>query len=375
MDEQHSDGSVDRRALLGISAGLIGVAALAHKATAGPLSPPAGPIGSTGRTLAEIEPRTPVHSLSGDTANVHVITQSGNYCLTSDIIRTAGKTAIRIAADFVTLDLNGFSMIGNRGSSGGIESAIEISSSRTGVVVRNGTVRGWPFYGLIGYGQRCRFENLLIDDNHAGGLEVFAPFSLVHRCIVQNSAELSIGAGHGAVITECVVFGGNVGITTGEASVVRDCTVHNAGTAIEVGSGVVERCTVRCISIAGSRGIVATQSARIEGNTVVGCSDTGIKAQFGSSVANNVIQQCGIGIDAVGGGAVGSVGNTINRVQGNTLSANTTGIRALNGGSMVVGNAVSGSGAQAYNLVEGNPSGAIRNSPAAATSPLDNFAF
>lgn len=375
MDTHEADSSVDRRALLGLSAGLLGVAALSRGAQAGPLNPPAGPIGSTGRTLLEIEPRIAVNTLPGNASNMHVISQSGNYYLTGDITRTAtGKSGIYINADHVTLDLNGFAIVGNRASFGGIDSGIEINGSHTGVTIRNGVVRDWPFYGLIGYGLRNRFEDLRVENNGGGGLEVFAPFSLVHRCIVQNVPELSICAGHGAVITECVVMGGNRGITTGEGSIVRDCTVFGAETAIEISSGIVERCTVRCTNVAQARGIVCVQSTKIEGNNVMACAGTGIIAQRGSSVVNNIVQSCGVGIEASGFGT-GAVGAFVNRVQGNTLSANTFGIRAQNGGTMVVGNAVSGSGAQSYVLAAGNPTGTVRSDPAAAVSVLDNFAF
>jgi len=371
-----SDDAFARRALLGVSAGLLGAAALSRRTQAGPLAPPPGPIGGTGRTLAEIEPRTPVQSLPGNAVAMHVISQSGTYYLAGDVVRSAsGRGGIYINADHVTLDLCGFALVGNRGLFGGIDSGIEINGSRTGVTVRNGVVRDWPFYGLIGYGLRNRFEDLRIDNSAAGGLEVFAPFSLVHRCIVQNVAELSISAGHGAVITECVVSGGNRGITTGEGSLVRDCTVFGAETAIEITSGIVERCTVRGTGVAQARGVVCVQSTRIEGNTVMSCAGAGVVAQRGSTVVNNIVQQCGVGIEASGFGSGGAVGAFVNRVQGNTLSANTVGIRAQNGGSMIVGNTVAGSGAQSYAVVAGNPMGTVRSDPAGSTGAWDNFAF
>ncbi|HYC99710.1 MAG TPA: right-handed parallel beta-helix repeat-containing protein, partial [Phycisphaerales bacterium] len=211
-------GTLGRRALLGVSAGVLGIAALAGRSAAGPLNPPAGPIGPTGRTLLEIEPRRAVQSLPGDASNMFVISQSGNYYLTADIVRLPGKTAMLVTADHVTIDLNGYALIGNR-TGGGIESGIEIFGSHKGVRVHNGTIRGWPFYGVIGFGERCRFENLLIENNGAGGLEISATHTLVHRCIVQNDAEISIGGGHASIISECVVMGGNRGIMSGEASI------------------------------------------------------------------------------------------------------------------------------------------------------------
>ncbi|HZW07684.1 MAG TPA: right-handed parallel beta-helix repeat-containing protein [Phycisphaerales bacterium] len=384
MDTNHqgapgsaSDQDADvlgRRALLGVSAGVLGIAALAARSGAGPLNPPAGPLGPTGRTLLEIEPRTPVQSLPGNASNTHVIGQSGNYYLTGDIVRVPGKTAILITADHVTIDLNGYSLIGNR-TGGGIESGIEVFGSHKGVHVRNGTIRGWPFYGVIGYGERCRFEDLRIENNGAGGLEMSMTHSLVHRCIVHNDAEISIGAGHGSLVSECVVFGGNRGIMTGEASIVRDCTVQGAGFGVDVGSGIVERCTVRANNVPGAIGIAVVQATRIEANTVVACGDTGIRAQRGSTVCGNIVMQCGVGIDLIGSSGPGSVGAFINRAERNNLSSNATGFRAQNGGSVIVANTVAGSGAQSYSVVAGNPMGTVRSDPAASTSAWDNFAF
>lgn len=45
-------GPIDRRMMLG--AGLLGAAALAGRASAGPLDPPVGPVASTGRTTDEL---------------------------------------------------------------------------------------------------------------------------------------------------------------------------------------------------------------------------------------------------------------------------------------------------------------------------------
>ena len=63
---------------------------------AGPLTPPAGPVGPTYKTLSEVEPRTALNAANtpGDASNLFIISQPGSYYLTGPI--STGLTAIRI---------------------------------------------------------------------------------------------------------------------------------------------------------------------------------------------------------------------------------------------------------------------------------------
>src|SRR5208282_3722482 len=68
----------------------------------GSLTPP-GPPGTTMLTLSQIEPRAPISSAP------FTISQPGSYYLTTNLTVTGGN-AITIAANNVTLDLNGFTI-------------------------------------------------------------------------------------------------------------------------------------------------------------------------------------------------------------------------------------------------------------------------
>src|SRR3954470_21985484 len=81
---------------------------LAAGGRAGPLNPPAGAVAPTMKTLQDVEPRTPIQSLSGSAAASYVITQPGSYYLTGNIVRTPNKHGIQVLADNVTIDLAGF---------------------------------------------------------------------------------------------------------------------------------------------------------------------------------------------------------------------------------------------------------------------------
>jgi hypothetical protein len=67
----------------------------------------------------------------------HTITQSGSFKLTKNL--QANGTCLIVAADFVTIDLNGHTITGN-GTGTGIGDDIGDAQSHSGTVVRNGTI-------------------------------------------------------------------------------------------------------------------------------------------------------------------------------------------------------------------------------------------
>jgi hypothetical protein len=115
--------------------------ALPATALAGDLTPPAGPVAPTMKTLDQVEPRIPVQSLPpGQFPDAYAfeITNPGHYYLTGDVI-TDKAHAIRIAVSDVTLDLAGFTV---RHEDSSAYSGITIFGSR-GVVIRDGRVSGF----------------------------------------------------------------------------------------------------------------------------------------------------------------------------------------------------------------------------------------
>src|SRR4051812_8998727 len=71
----------------------------------GSLTPPGAPA-PLFKTLQQVEPRTPISSIPIN------ITNSGSYYLTVNLTQTNNAAGITISASDVTIDLNGFALIG-----------------------------------------------------------------------------------------------------------------------------------------------------------------------------------------------------------------------------------------------------------------------
>src|ERR1035437_5568765 len=98
----------------------------------GSLTPPGAPA-PTMKTLAQIEPRTPISSAP------FTITTPGSYYLTTNLTITSGD-AITIGANGVTLDLNGFTIASTAASATG--SGIYINSGLRNLAILNGFIQG-----------------------------------------------------------------------------------------------------------------------------------------------------------------------------------------------------------------------------------------
>lgn len=275
----------ERRSILGGLAAAAGVAAVASIAKAGPLDPPAGPVATTAKPLAEIEPRRAVNATNtpGDAGAVYVISQPGSYYLTGNISVPSNSTGVRIGASGVTLDLNGFQIAGaSTSNSTGIS---EGGRSISGVTVRNGsvvgvagtgislggtsgvviedvTVRDCSGHGIVA-GARARIARVLCFSNSGDGISV-GDDAIVTGCVARSHTLHGIHAGLSALVEDCVsTHNGGVGISCSNGSVVRRCVAVDNGTDGINTFGLVGTCIA---SNNASRGIAAADAV------VVGCA-------------------------------------------------------------------------------------------------------
>jgi hypothetical protein len=129
----------------------------------GPLAPP-GPPGETMRSLAQIEPRTPIGSIP------FTISQPGSYYLTGNVAGiTAGAVAgIVIAARQVTLDLNGFTLTGNPAVPA---HAISVAADVDNVKIFNGGLHHWGGDGVHApEASHMALDDLVVQDCVGNGI-------------------------------------------------------------------------------------------------------------------------------------------------------------------------------------------------------------
>ncbi|MFT3685574.1 MAG: right-handed parallel beta-helix repeat-containing protein [Phycisphaerales bacterium] len=345
---------------------VVGVMMLAG---AGPVSPPAGPVGSTMKTMAEVEPRTALSATNtpGDTASVFIISQPGSYYLTGDVRPTGGKNAIMVNADNVTIDLRGFSLDGSSDSTG-FRAGITNSANRRNLRVYNGTIRQFRGYGMIGRFDNSSFEDMAFIDSQGGNLEILQSSG----CTVRNvrvhaaSGETGIQVGSNSTIEFCAVEGGGVGITI-QSGVVRGCSVLNpSGIGISASWAVVSNCTVEGANNTSSisnGGISIGNGGRVEGCVLRACAAGGVNLVGRADVVNCDFSNCTKGVTSSLSGR--------GRIEGCHFSLCTTAVSLGGTNSIVIGNRFQGNTA---NIVAsaGNTVGEVLDFSAGGTLTAGN---
>ncbi len=219
----------------------------------GSLTPPGAPA-LTMKSLDQIEPRTPVDAshTPGNFFAQFIINQPGSYYLTSNIVGVSGKRGIQIQTGNVTLDLNGFSLLG---VSDALDAIYFTSVSITNLLVRNGIISGWiSGSGIYYLGKNGIFESLNISANNVG--IVLGDGSRISRCTVIGNSQTGIKVFGSA----CVVIENNC-----------------------AGNNLLNNSTAAGIYVIGS-------GNRIEGNHVSGSGTAGYGIYLGGSpYTNNIV--------------------------------------------------------------------------------------
>ncbi len=347
---------------------------------AGDLDPPPGPVTPTMKTLSEIEPRVAISSLP------FVIGSPGSYYLTDNLTGLSGQNGITITASNVTLDLNGFQLVGVLGSLNGIV----IPEMQVNVAVRNGVIRGWGGAGLdASPAHNCQLELLRAYGNGGDGLYVNQASSVV-ACTARSNGLSGIIAGNGSTVQNCVArdngadgiqggggstvascagrSNGDDGIQAGSASTITACTAtSNDDDGINAGIGsTVTGCAA---SENGEDGIQVGDGSTLRGCTATLNVDDGIQVTSGCHVVGNACDSNGTASGAAGVRATGAK----NRIDANNVTGNGVGIAVETEGNLIVRNSARENGAN-YEIAEGNKVGPITDDPTTA-GPWDNFEF
>ena len=224
----------------------------------GPLTPPGAPT-PTMKTLDQIEARTPIQSLPGDSTNLFIISQPGSYYLTGNITAVSGKACIGLAnfLSNVTIDLNGFTLFGAAGARPAID-----GPQATVLYIFNGTLANFPGLGInLGIFARSRIERVSFV-NCAGGGAAVGCYSVVKDCTFQACGSVSSPSLSGlseTLVDHCVVVGNPTGdgIQVDYSSIVSNCIVsENSGSGIVANGGSVRFINDNCFAnlVDGIRG-------------------------------------------------------------------------------------------------------------------------
>ncbi|MBX9735455.1 MAG: right-handed parallel beta-helix repeat-containing protein [Phycisphaerales bacterium] len=352
---------------------------------AGPLTPPAGPVAPTLKTLTEVEPRTAINpaTATGSSTSVVVISQSGSYYLTANLVGAASKHGITIAASGVTLDLNGFEVIGNGDTSGDFDGIRVASANIKNVTVRNGHVRNWGADGIDianfvgtagahienvrstgngGTGIACSTTNgvvinCLASENNGTGISATR---LISGCSSVDNGGIGLAVGQGGSILNSVSFSNDGdGISTGFSSTVAHCTsgsnggngvVASNGTTItdssftgNFGSGinVFNSITIRgCTAVSNQLwGIDTDASCLIENSTANSNTLGGIRSGSRSVIRNNIANGNATGTE-IGPGILMTGSDA--RIEGNSCNTNDFGIDIDGTGNIIIRNTCAG---------------------------------
>ncbi len=305
-----SSNEMDRRVMLGL-AGVAGMAALAGMAKAGPINPPAGPVGSTSKPLGEVEPRTAINATNtpGDATAVFILPNGGSYYLTGDVSVPSGKIGIKApgGALNLTIDLNGFKIQGSAGSGAGISRATGFGGST--LVVRNGVIAGMGGAGISGDGQNVLIEDVSISDCTGAGFDIQTETGRFVHCGAFRNGAQGFNVGTAAFLSCVAEFNTGYGFQSSNAAVLEGCvaTFNIAG-----GFTAGNLRASNCFALVNTNGFLSTGSMTLSGCQVGGgttgfsMSGTGGVAALDSCTALSV-SGVGFSLLAAGSQATGCV--------------------------------------------------------------------
>jgi parallel beta-helix repeat protein len=261
----------------------------------GSLTPPGAP-GETMKTLAQVEPRTPISSLP------YTISEPGSYYVTGNLSSTTN--GIVIESSGVTVDLMGFSLRGDGTSSyPDYDYGIHVISS-TNAVIENLVVKGGRISGFYG-GLYCqsmnnsRIEGLVVSDNTEHGVSL---------------NDSNSGHCNGNTIADCTISGnGDKGVYLNgreaqcNGNTIADCTISDNGndgvylfsSKAQCNGNTIADCTISGNGYYGVR-LYGGSSSQCNGNTITDCtiSENGDKGVYlygyGGQCNGNTIADCTI---------------------------------------------------------------------------------
>ena len=222
----------------------------------GALTPPGAPAPMM-KTLAQIEPRTPIASAP------FTISQPGSYYLTTNLTVTGGN-AIVIATNGVTLDLKGFTLKSTEATPAGY--AIYLNSGLRNLTIQNGFIEGG------------------VTNNGSG---VYSGSGFLHGIYTSGNDPVNTRVS-GITVTGC--RGTGIRVSLVDPTVVENCMVRTVG-GTGINADVIKSCSA---TDCGSSGINGNQVSDSHGESTtsgVGISAANAQNCYGDSIS-------GVGLSA-----------------------------------------------------------------------------
>ena len=188
------------------------------------------------------------------------IDHPGSYELVDNLTAAAKSDCLVIIANFVTIDLAGFTISGTPFGSfdtgtAGIRAA---APSLIGIAVRNGSISGFDVGVDLGVDRPNSADGSIVEGLRVSTGGFFAPFSgIIARGIVRNNTVFASGQGGSISATGVVVgnyaVGGYFGIGVGEGSTV----IGNVASGAER-IGISANCPANVTNNFAGRGLIGS---------------------------------------------------------------------------------------------------------------------
>jgi hypothetical protein len=226
------------------------------------------------KSLAQIEPRTPISSVP------FTIITPGSYYLTTNVTSTANLT-INIAVSGVTLDLNGFTISSTVANAANGGTAILLTSGLSDITIFNGHIRS----GVT---------------NNSSGVFSGAGFSsgIFYSGLIEPVNTRVSGVSFAGCLTNGIYLG------TDDSTLVEACTVRTMG-SVGIKASIIKNCVaLDC----GSYGIYGDQVSDSRGDAIGSYGLFALRAQncFGSSKNSTGLNAAEIAIECRGSSTSGT---------------------------------------------------------------------
>jgi len=269
----------------------------------GSLTPPMGGPAPSMKSLSELnsdlvfvsnqvdqlEVRVDLQTLRNkDPDALFTITQPGSYYLGASVAyQSTNQYLIKVLASNVHIDLNGHYLA--RIFSQGTTYGIFIDSTRSGVCIENGSIRGSTF-GVWNEGGQPTFTHLVVESAQATGV-VSKVSSLVSFCIFRNNSGSGLVVGDNSLVQNSLsIHNAGNGIETGSGCVVTHCIVSdNTQDGIHLGdASIVAICKS---NQSGEEGVEIAGLSIISDTVATGSSENGLQIGSGSIVGRSLASQ------------------------------------------------------------------------------------